>query len=440
MGGIGRLVSRAPVDSIDLHRNMLGNPLRCAPFAPPDLMPRSLISITEARHRVLDATTPLGPETVALDDALGRVLAQDVTAAGDVPPFPCSAMDGYAVMAGDAGRTLRIVGESRAGTPSGHRLVEGEAIRISTGAAIPPGATAVIPQEKVALDGGDAIHTNAASSPGEHIRGAGEDMRARTVVLTAGARLGPVALGAAAAAGAGSVIASRRPRVTVLCTGDELRAPGEPLGPGEIHNSNAPMLTGLAQRTGAVTAPARRLPDDRDATTEGIGQALDQSDVVIISGGVSVGPHDHVKPALDALGVREVFWSVALQPGKPTWFGVPAAGHPLVFGLPGNPVSAVVTFSLFVAPALAALQGGPAPAPPRATALLGVDVRRNPGREQMIRVRLSDEDDGVWAYPNGGQGSHILTSLLGADALALIPSGEGELPRGSTVALHALAG
>jgi molybdopterin molybdotransferase len=403
-------------------------------------MPRSLISITEARQRVLDATAPLGTETVALDDALGRVLAQDVVAAGDVPPFPCSAMDGYAVIAGDAARTLRIVGESRAGTPSGHELAEGEAIRISTGAAIPRGATAVIPQENVDLEGDEAIHTNAASAPGEHIRGAGEDIRAQTVVLTAGTRLGPIELGAAAAAGVGSVITSCRPRVSVLCTGDELRAPGEPLGPGEIHNSNAPMLTGLAQRAGAVTTAALRLPDDRDATTQGIAEAVAQSDVVIISGGVSVGPHDHVKPALDALGVKEVFWSVALQPGKPTWFGVPEAGNPLVFGLPGNPVSAVVTFSLFVGPALAALQSGPAPAPPRATAVLGVDVTRNPRREQMMRVRLSDQDDVVRAYPNGGQGSHILTSLLGADALALIPSGEGELPAGTIIALHALAG
>ncbi len=403
-------------------------------------MPRSLISITDARQRVLDAATPLGTEQVEIDDALGRVLAQDVAAAGDVPPFPCSAMDGYAVIAGDAGRTLRIVGESRAGTPSSHEVAEGEAMRISTGAAIPPGATAVIPQENVELNGGNSIHTSAAARPGEHIRGAGEDMRARTVVLSAGTPLGPVALGAAVAAGVGSVIATRRPRVSVVCTGDELRAPGEPLRPGEIHNSNAPMLTGLAQRAGAVTTPASRLPDDRQATEDGIGRALAESDVVIISGGVSVGPHDHVKPALDALGVREVFWSVALQPGKPTWFGVPPAGHPLVFGLPGNPVSAVVTFSLFVAPALAALQGAPNPEPPRPTAVLGVEVARNPRRDQMIRVRLTDEDDIVRAYPNGAQGSHILTSLLGADALALIPSGEGELPSGATVTLHALAG
>jgi molybdopterin molybdotransferase len=403
-------------------------------------MPAPLISINDAQRLVLDAVSPLASETVALDDALGRALAQDVAAAGNVPPFPCSAMDGYAVIAGESGRRLAVVGESRAGTPSAHRLADGEAVRISTGAAVPAGATAVIPQENVVTNGSEAIETAAAVAPGEHIRHAGEDMREGTVVLRAGTPLGPVALGAAAAAGVGTVTVVRRPRVAVLCTGDELRAPGEPLGPGEIHNSNAPMLTGLAQRLGAVSAPAQRLPDDREATTAGIGAALEDSDVVIISGGVSVGPHDHVKPALDALGVAEVFWSVSLQPGKPTWFGVPASGRPLVFGLPGNPVSAVVTFSLFVAPALAGLQGAPSPTPPFPTAVLGADVRRNPGRDQMIRVRLQDEEDAVRAYPNGAQGSHILTSLLGADALALIPSGEGTVPAGTTVTLHALAG
>ena len=192
-------------------------------------------------------------------------------------------------------------------------------------------------------------------------------MRAGTIVLRAGRRLGPVAARRRGRGGRRHVQVAARPRVAVLCTGDELRAPGEPLGPGEIHNSNAPMLTGLSLDAGAETGPAGRLPDDREATIDGIGAAIDASDVVIITGGVSVGPHDHVKPALSALHVRELFWSVALQPGKPTWFGVAGDGT-LVFGLPGNPVSAVVTFSLFVAPALAAMQGAPAPAPPTPTA------------------------------------------------------------------------
>jgi molybdopterin molybdotransferase len=402
-------------------------------------MPAEMITITEARERVLSVAQPLGLEVVAIADARDRVLAADVSAAGDVPPFPCSAMDGYAIVHGDAGRTLTVVGESRAGAPSDTSLGESGAIRISTGGAIPEGATAVIPQENVEVRDG-TILTLAAVMAGDHLRGAGEDMRSGETVLRAGVTLGAAELGAAVAAGVAELTVYRRPRVQVLSTGDELRAPGEPLGPGEIHNSNAPMLTALAQRAGAVTAPAQRLPDDRAATADGIGAAIAGSDVVIISGGVSVGPHDHVKPALDALGVREVFWSVSLQPGKPTWFGAPAAGRPLVFGLPGNPVSAVVTFSLFVAPALAALQGGPIPSAPRPTAALGIDVPRNPGRDQMIRVRLAEEDGVVRAYPNGAQGSHILTSLLGADALALIPTGEGALPAGTTVTLHALAG
>ena len=396
----------------------------------------TLIAIDEALRRVLEAVRPLAAEPVAIDAAVGRVTAQDVRAAGDVPPFPCSAMDGYAVLAGAAGRRLTVVSESRAGAPSQRRLADDEAIRVSTGAAIPAGATAVIRQEEVRSDG-DVIETETAAAEADHIRAAGEDMRAGTIVVAAGTTLGPIEVGAVVAAGAGEVIAARRPRVTVLCTGDELRAPGEPLGPGEIHNSNAPMLTGLATRAGARTAPEQRLADDRAATEAAIGRALADSDVVILSGGVSVGPHDHVKPALAALGVDEVFWGVTLQPGKPTWFG--ARGDTLVFGLPGNPVSAVVTFSLFAAPALAALQNAPAPRPPHPQAVLAVDVRRNPRRDQAIRVRLELGETALSAFPNGAQGSHILTSLLGADALAIVPRGDGVLTAGTTVALRPLS-
>ena len=325
-------------------------------------MSTTLITVAEARALVLEAIRPLPEQRVSIDDALGRVLAEDVRAAGDVPAFPCSAMDGYAVLAGPEGRRLRIAGESRAGAPAQLELHDGEAIRISTGAAVPPSA-----------DGGDPAGERHTRRRGADHRSRGRARASTSAapartwppapsVLTAGTRLGAVELGAAVAAGVGSLVVAQRPRVSVLCTGDELRAPGEPLGPGEIHNSNAPMLTGLAAWAGACTATARRLPDDRAATEAGIAAALDGSDVVIISGGVSVGPHDHVKPALAALGVTEVFWSVALQPGKPTWFGTRGEGS-YVFGLPGNPVSAVVTFSLFVAPALAALQRADAQSP-----------------------------------------------------------------------------
>ena len=398
-------------------------------------MPAPLITIAEARNRVLSAATPLGTERVAIDDARDRVLAADLTAAGDVPPFPCSAMDGYALLPGEAGRTLTVVGESRAGTPSSLSLGDGSAIRISTGGAVPDGATAVIPQEDVETHNGTII-TRIVVGAGDHIRGAGEDMRSGETVLRAGTKLGPAELGAAVAAGVAELTVYRRPRVQVLCTGDELRAPGEPLGPGEIHNSNAPMLDALAAAEGAIAGTARRLPDDPAATEAGLAAALDSSDVVIVTGGVSVGPHDHVKPALAALGVEEVFWRVALQPGKPTWFG--RRGSVLVFGLPGNPVSAVVTFALFVRPALAALQGRSEEPGLETEAVLATAVRRNPDREQAVRVRLERRNGALVATPNGPQGSHIVTSLLGADALAFIPAGEGELEAGAAVALERL--
>jgi len=398
-------------------------------------MPAPLISIAEARQRVLARVQPLEAERVPVAHALDRVLAEDIQATGDVPPFPSSAMDGYAIKEGPAGRELSLVGESRAGAPSDHTLGDGEAVRISTGAAVPAGATAVIAQENVDVRDHKVL-TNAPVLSGDHIRAAGEVMRAGTVVLRKGTTLGAAELGAAIAAGAGKALVSRRPEVRVLCTGDELREPGEPLGPGEIHNSNGPMLVALAKRTGASSPPSTVLPDVRDETEAALGAALEEAHVVIVSGGVSVGPHDHVKPALASLGVEEAFWGVALQPGKPTWFGV--GGKTLVFGLPGNPVSAVVTFALFARPGIAAMQGAVAKPPFSAQATLTTGVRRNSRREQALRVRLERRGEKTIATPNGPQDSHVVTSLIGADALALIPAGEGMLEAGTNVALEPL--
>lgn len=393
-----------------------------------------LISIAEARRQVLDAINPLATERIPVADALDRVAATAVLATTDVPPFPASAMDGYAVQAGPRGRELAVVGESRAGTPSNRTLKENEAIRISTGAAVPSGATAVIPQEDVDVRDG-AIVLGAEVLKGAHVRPAGDVMPAGTAVIPAGTKIGPSELAAAIAAGAGEVTVARRPRTQVFSTGDELREPGEPLAPGEIHNSNGPMLAAMVSRCGAVADAPRKLPDDRAATERGLEVALAGSDVLIVSGGVSVGPHDHVKPALNELGVQGRWWGVALQPGKPTWFGT--KDDRLVFGLPGNPVSAAVTFSLFVAPALAALQGAP-PITDLGTAVLGADVPRNPRREQAVRVRLERRAGATVAMPNGPQGSHVVTSLVGADALALVAAGEGVVEAGTTVHLAPL--
>ncbi len=394
------------------------------------------ISIAEAREVVLAATRPLDPVTIRVEDSLGSVLAREVTAATDIPPFASSAMDGYAVEVGPAGRTLAVVGEARAGSPTERVLGAGEAIRISTGAAIPAGTGGVIRQEDVEQHP-DAIVTLTSTTARQHIREAGEDMRAASVVLKPGTLLGAAELGAAVAAGAGTVTVARRPRVAIVCTGDELRRPGAPLGPGEIHNSNGPMLRSLAQRAGAIVLACDNLPDRPEETRTALARALDRADVLVISGGVSVGPHDHVKPALVALGVEETFWRVALQPGGPTWFGRRA--DKLVFGLPGNPVSAVVTFTLFVRLALAAAQGLAPLSRTDLEARLTIAVARNPRREQALRVRMERRDGVTLVTPNGPQGSHVVSSLVGADALAFVPPGEGELPAGSTVRVESLA-
>jgi molybdopterin molybdotransferase len=389
-----------------------------------------MLSIDEARAAVLAEVRPLQAEEVAIRDALGRILAEGITAAADVPGFANSAMDGFAVRSGPAGRALRIVGESRAGAPASVAVGDGEAIRISTGAMLPQGADAVLQLELVSEDTG-TITLGDAVEPGRNVRHPGEDIRAGTAVLETGTRLGPAELGVAVNAGRARVRVARRPRVAILATGDELVEPGTPLAPGQIHDSNAITLSALVTTAGGEPH-AVRVPDERAATERSVAQALDGADVLVLSGGVSVGPHDHVKPALHANGVEEVFWRVALRPGKPTWFGVRRADGTLVLGLPGNPVSAYVTFTLFARPALIALQGGD-PAPPLRQARLAVQVERHPDRDECVRVRI---DGHGAATPTGPQGSHILSSLLGADGLAVIPRGDGALPAGAAVDVY----
>ena len=410
-------------------------------------MARQLMDVEEARRLVLEAARPLVAEPVPLADALGRVLAEDVASADRVPGFDNSAMDGFAVRAADtvaaasgAPVRLRVVDESRAGAPAGSAVGSGEAIRISTGAMLPEGADSIVRVEEASeLDG--AIETEVATEQGRDIRRAGEDIEIGDVVLRAGSAVGPAELGVLASVGRDSAACARRPRVAIVTTGDELLDPAEQMVPGGVRNTNAWALPALARLAGGETAGLAGPGDDLGTTRDAIAAAL-EADVAVISGGVSVGEHDHVRPALAELGVEQRFWGVALRPGRPTWFGVhrggPAPGGALVFGLPGNPVSAVVTFLLFARPAMRALLGAD-PRRDRTTAILDSAYEKGPGRTHAVRVRIRLEEDGWHAEPTtGAQGSHILTSMLGADALALIPAERETVASGERVEIELL--
>ena len=392
-----------------------------------------LITIHEARERVLEGVTRLGDEPIPLRDALGRVLAEEVSSTLPVPPFDSSAMDGFAVVAGP-GAELSVIGEARAGHPYSGEVGAGQAVKISTGAVVPEGADAVVPVERTTA--AEESVSVPETSQGANVRRAGEDIPLDAVVLKAGARLGPAELGVAASVGRAELRCAKRPRVAVLVTGDELTEPGAALAPGAIYSSNAYALSAQVERAGGEVVERTTVPDDAEGTRRALEQALGAADVVVVSGGVSVGPHDHVKPALRELGVEERFWGVCLRPGKPTWFGT--CGSTLAFGLPGNPVSAMVTFQLFVRPALAAAQGT-APDARRIAATLESPIARNPEREQAVRVRLLQTHNGLRVAPTkGAQGSHVLTSMVGADGLALIAPGEGEAPAGERVEVELL--
>jgi molybdopterin molybdotransferase len=400
-----------------------------------------LIEIDRARRLVLERVSPLAPEPVPLERALGRVLAEDVAATAPVPGFDNSAMDGFAVRAADvrdAGprspTVLGIVDESRAGHPAGSVLGPGEAIRISTGAMLPEGADAVVRVENTRASNG-RVEVLVAAEPGHDIRRAGDDVSPGAQPISRGASLGPAELGVLASLGWARVACARRPRVAVVTTGDELTEPGEPLRAGGVRNANAYSVPSLVTRAGGELGLLEVARDDPVATRETLSRALDH-DVAVVCGGVSVGEHDRVRPVLAELGAEQVFWGIALRPGKPTWFGlVPGGG--LVFGLPGNPVSAIVTFVLLVRPALRGLAGG-SPEGNRATAVLDEDYAKRPGRAHAVRCRLTLGDDGWHARPTGAQGSHVLTSMLDADALALIPSPSGGVRAGEPVEVELL--
>jgi molybdopterin molybdotransferase len=377
---------------------------------------------------VLARAHPLAAENVPIAGAAGRVLADAARAEVDLPPFDSSAMDGFAVRAAETPGRLNVVGRSAAGRPATQALASGEAIAISTGAVVPAGADAIVPVEHAVLAGGEVRVERVGE--GDNRRSRGGDVRRGDVVVPAGVRLGPAQVGALAAVGAGSVRCGRRPRVAVLATGTELRMPGEHLDAGEIYESNTLLLRAQLESAGAEVAVLERVADDAAATRAALDAGL-AADVLITSGGVSVGEHDLVRGALADLGVEEIFWRVAVRPGKPVAFGT--RGATLVFGLPGNPVSTLVGFELFVRPAILALQGAAEAGPFFLPGRLASPVRSSDERDELVRARTRVDLAGVVLEPLAGQESHMIVHAAAADALVHVPRGSGELPPGSSV-------
>jgi molybdopterin molybdotransferase len=393
-----------------------------------------LLSLQDAIAQVLARVDPLEPIVVPVAEAVGRVLAEDADAAVDLPPFASSAMDGFALRGDDTPGRLPVVARIAAGAPATAALQPGESMAIATGGVVPKGADSVVPIENVAERDNEIEIRNPVVS-GSHVRPRGGDVRAGDVVVDHGTRIGIAQLAALAAAGIDRVSVHRPPRVAILATGTELRGPGEPLGPGQIYDSNGVLIAAAVASAGGQVEQLPAVADDEAAHRAALEHGL-AADVLVTSGGVSVGPHDLVRRVLGELGVDEVFWGVAVKPGKPVAFGV--RGHTLVFGLPGNPVSSLVGCELFVRPALLALQGASVPGPVFREGRLATDVDRNAHRDELLRARALPSEDGVVLDPVSGQESHMIVRAAGADALVLAPRGEGILAAGERVRYLAL--
>jgi molybdopterin molybdotransferase len=394
-----------------------------------------LLSLEEAQRRILERVVRLPGEQVALQDAAGRVTAADVESCVDLPPFDSSAMDGFALRAAETPGRLPVVERIAAGRPASRALAAGEAMAIATGAAVPEGADAVIPIEYV-VDRGNEIEIAEQVEPGADIRPRGGDVRAGEVVVSGGMRLGPAQLGALAAAGVADIPATTRPRAAVLSTGTELRPPGTELEPGQIYEANGVLLAAQLATAGAEVERLEPVADDEAAHRAALEAGL-EADVLVSSGGVSVGPHDLVRSVGGELGVEEVLWGVAVKPGKPLSFGV--RGRTLVFGLPGNPVSCLVCFELFVRPAVLALQGLAEPLPRFEPGRLAKSVRPNQARTELVRARSRIVDGEVELEAVSGQESHMIARAAGADTLILVPAGSEELAAGSSISYLRLA-
>jgi molybdopterin molybdotransferase len=409
---------------------------------------RQGLSVREAQELVLEATPVLGAETVATRDAQGRVLAEDVTSARTLPPNDCSAMDGYAVRRADlvgASREgpvqLEVVFEVAAGARPAGTLRAGQAARIFTGAAIPDGADAVVRQEDTEQRG-ERVSIWVEPVVAEHIREAGEDLQAGDCVLSAGSLLTPPALGLLASLGRSVVSVRQRPRVALLSGGDELVEPDGDASDGQIVSSNSYTLAAQCREIGAEPVYLGIARDDPTDIEAHLRAGL-RTDCIISSAGVSVGDHDHVRPVLEKLGCTLDFWGVNMKPGYPLAFGGvgqdPSDRRPLVFGLPGNPVSAYVTFDQFVRPALRKMMGHKTLYRPTVVAQLGADLSKGAGRLHFVRVKLDRDPSGqLVANTTGNQSSGVLSSLVAAQGLLVFPAEETHLSAGQQVVVQVL--
>lgn len=399
-----------------------------------------MISYEAARKAVFEAARPLGTEEVGLEDAFRRVLAADVISPRALPPFDNSAMDGYAVRSLDTAAgtvSLHLAGEAPAGTVLSEPVAPGTAVKIMTGAPVPPGADAVIPREDV-QEGPEEIVVARPIASGANIRRSGEDIRKGEIALKKGAFLNSAAVGFLAALGIAKVPVSLRPAVAAITTGGEIRDVSETLDPGAIYDSNSHVLRAQIASAGARLAFAGRAGDDLKATVVVLRDALRTSRIVLTTGGVSMGDYDLVRDAFEAIGARRVFWKVAQKPGMPLAFYVldGTDGPRWLFGLPGNPGAVMILFEEYVRPFLGLLSGRADFLPEELEARLSRDVKKKPGRLHFLRVKLSMRGWEIWAEETGGQGSGLLRSMVPVDALALIPADAEFLPAGTAVRAH----
>jgi molybdopterin molybdotransferase len=379
-----------------------------------------VLTVEEAQQRVLDEVRALEDEAVALIDAHGRVLREDVTAPIDLPQGDNSAMDGYALRAEDVPGSLRVIEDIAAGHAPRLRVERGTASRIMTGALIPDGADAVA-QVEITDGGRDVVQIHDAVQRGTNVRRRGDDMRAGEIILRAGAQIHAAEVGVLASVGKTNVRVGRQPRIAIIATGDEIVEIGRTPAFGQVANSNSYALAALAREAGALPQIRGIVRDDREATIAAIEAALD-CDFIVSSGGVSVGAYDFVKDALDALGAETKFWKVAMKPGKPVVLS--RVQERLFFGLPGNPVSSMVAFILFVAPSIRKAMGQTANLfAPTVRMRAGGALRSKGDRRSYLRVRVVARDGELVAHPMPSQGSHVSTSMLGANGLAVLETG-----------------